>query len=123
MILAGDIGGTNSRLGLFSEAPGRLVLEVEKIYPSREHSGLAEIIGAFLAAQGATVSQATFGIAGPVLNGVVSTPNLPWVIDQTELSHQARIEHVALINDLEAHASGVGDLEAGDFVVLNAGAP
>ncbi len=122
MILAGDIGGTNSRLGLFSEA-GRLHLEVEKIYPSREHSGLAEIVTDFLDAQGASVHQAAFGIAGPVLNGVVSTPNLPWVIDQTELSHQCRIEHVALINDLEAHASGVGDLEPNDFVVLNPGMP
>jgi len=121
MILAGDIGGTNSRLGLFSETPGRLHLEVEEVYPSREHSGLAEIVSAFLAAQGANVSQAVFGIAGPVLNGVVSTPNLPWVIDQTELSRQCRIEHVALINDLEAHASGVGDLGSNDFVVLNPG--
>lgn len=123
MILAGDIGGTNSRLGLFSEAPGRLHLETEKIYPSREHSGLAEIVTAFLDAQGVSVIQAVFGIAGPVLNGVVSTPNLPWVIDQTELSRQCRIEQVALINDLEAHASGVGDLEPNDFVVLNPGAP
>jgi len=122
-ILAGDIGGTNSRLGLFSEALGRLHLEVETVYPSREHSGLAEIITAFLAAQGASVSQASFGIAGPVLNGVVSTPNLPWVIDKTELARQTRIEHFSLINDLEAHASGVGDLEPGDFVVLNPGIP
>jgi glucokinase len=123
MILAGDIGGTNSRLGLFSEAPGRLHLEVEKIYPSREHSGLGEIVAAFLSAQATNVKQAVFGIAGPVLNGVVSTPNLPWVIDQTELARQSRIEHVVLINDLEAHASGVGDLEPNDFVVLNTGVP
>ncbi len=123
MILAGDIGGTNSRLGLFSEALGHLHLETEIIYPSREHSGLAEIVTAFLGSCGANVSQATFGIAGPVLNGVVSTPNLPWVIDQTELSRQTRVEHVSLINDLEAHASGVGDLEPDDFVILNAGVP
>jgi glucokinase len=121
MILAGDIGGTNSRLGLFSEAPGRLHLEVETVYPSREHSGLAEIVTTFLAEQGASVSQAAFGIAGPVLNGVVSTPNLPWVIDQAELARVSNIEHISLINDLEAHASGVGDLETTDFVILNAG--
>jgi len=123
MILAGDIGGTNSRLGLFSEAPGRPHLETEKIYPSREHSGLAEIVTSFLASCGAAVTHASFGIAGPVLNGVVSTPNLPWVIDHAELSRQTGVEQVSLINDLEAHASGVEDLEPNDFVVLNAGMP
>jgi glucokinase len=123
MILAGDIGGTNSRMGLFSQAVGRLHLERETIYPSREHSGLAEIVAKFLAGQDISVSQAAFGIAGPVLNGVVSTPNLPWVIDQAELSRQSRIEDLSLINDLEAHAWGVDELEPDDFVALNTGMP
>lgn len=122
MILAGDIGGTNSRLGLYSEAAGRLHLQTEKIYPSRQHGGLAEIVVQFLADQNSSVNHAAFGIAGPILNGVVSTPNLPWVIDKTELSRQAKIENVSLINDLEAHAWGVDDLEPSGFATLNAGA-
>ena len=123
MILAGDIGGTNSRIGLFSEAVGRLRLEQETIYPSRAHSGLAEIVTKFLTDQNISVNRAAFGIAGPVLNGVVSTPNLPWVIDQAELARQSQIEKVSLINDLEAHAWGVDDLEADGFVTLNPGMP
>ena len=119
MILAGDIGGTHTRLGLFQEAAGRLHLELEKTYPSREHSGLAEIVNGFLSGAKAGVSQATFGIAGPVLHGVVSTPNLPWVIEETSLAQQSGIENVSLINDLEAHASGVDDLGPADFVSLN----
>jgi glucokinase len=119
MILAGDIGGTHTRLGLFQEEAGHLHLELEKIFPSREHSGLAEIVKSFLSGQEAGVRQATFGIAGPVLHGVVSTPNLPWVIDETSLARQSGIENVSLINDLEAHASGVDDLGPADFVSLN----
>ncbi|HKD78852.1 MAG TPA: glucokinase [Candidatus Angelobacter sp.] len=122
MILAGDIGGTHSRLGLYSETGDHLHLQIEKIYPSRQHGGLAEIVVQFLADQNTSVNHAAFGIAGPILNGVVSTPNLPWVIDKTELSGQAKIQHVALINDLEAHAWGVDDLEPNGFATLNAGA-
>ena len=122
MILAGDIGGTHTRLGLFHQEAGRLQLEREKTYPSREHSGLAEIVNGFLDAAKTGVSQATFGIAGPVLNGVVSTPNLPWVIDEKSLARQSGIENVSLINDLQAHAWGVDGLEAADFVSLNSAA-
>lgn len=121
MILAGDIGGTHTRLGLFSEAAGSLHLETQKTYPSQEHKGLAEIVSAFLAEQNATTSQAAFGIAGPVINGRVSTPNLPWVIDEASLTRDSGIAHVSLINDLEAHASGIDDLGPADFVVINGG--
>ncbi|HEU4415353.1 MAG TPA: glucokinase [Candidatus Angelobacter sp.] len=120
MILAGDIGGTHTRLGLFDENAGRLRLQSEKNYPSREHTGLAEIVSAFLSAQNIKVERACFGIAGPVLNGRVVTPNLPWVIDVLPLGRETGIETVFLINDLQAHASGIDDLAAGDFVNLNA---
>src|SRR5690349_25166115 len=109
MILAGDIGGTHTRLGLFHEEAeaGRLQLEREKTYASREHSGLAEIVNSFLSGPKIGVSQASFGIAGPVVQGVVSTPNLPWVIDEISLARQSGIENISLINDLQAHAWGV----------------
>jgi glucokinase len=123
MILAGDIGGTHSRLGLFREEAGRLEFIEEKIYPSREHAGLAEIVNAFLAETRAKIEHASFGIAGPVLNGIAATPNLPWVIDSAALSQQASIKNVFLINDLEAHASGVDDLAPADLVTLNMGVP
>ena len=123
MILAGDIGGTHSRLALFSEASGSLHLETQKAYASQEHTGLAEIVNAFLAEQSVVADQAAFGIAGPIINGRVSTPNLPWTIDQTSLAHDSGIAHVALLNDLEAHASGIDDLGVDDFVTINEGVP
>ena len=123
MILAGDVGGTHSRLGLFCQEAGRLRLLKEKIYSSREHSGLAEIVKAFLKNQNGAIDCASFGVAGPVLNGIAVTPNLPWVLDRTVLAQESGIENVYLINDLEAHASGVDDLEPTDLVTLNVGVP
>jgi glucokinase len=123
VILAGDIGGTNSRLALFREEGGSLHLSHERKYPSREHNGLEEILNVFLDEAAERVHSACLGIAGPVFRGQVQASNLPWLIDAQQLSRQSGIETVWLINDLEAHASGISDLQENDLVSLNSAAP
>lgn len=121
MILAGDIGGTNTRLALFKEEAGRLVLLEEQIYPSRNHGNLEEIVDVFLRGRPCVADTACFGIAGPVLQGRAAAANLPWVVDSAHLSHQTNIPSVWLINDLQAHAYGISDLPGSDLITLNAG--
>lgn len=123
MILVGDIGGTHSRIALFSEEDGRLRLACEKIYLSRDHHSLEDIVGIFLREEGISVQTACFGIAGPVVRGRVAASNLAWIVDSPEFSRLTGIEAVWLINDLEAHASGVDGLEADDLVSLNSARP
>ncbi len=123
MILAGDVGGTSTRLGLFEAAGGRLRPVVEQTYHSRTYTGLEVIVRAFLAAGGPRPTHACFGIAGPVRQGVVRTPNLPWVVEAARLAADLGLAEVTLLNDLEANAYGVWELEPADFAVLNAGAP
>ena len=115
MILAGDIGGTNTRIALFEPIDNKLSLVQEQVYPSRDHHGLSEIVQLFMRDHPGQINAASFGIAGPIINQAVSTPNLPWVINGAQLSEQTGIKQLSLINDLQAHASGVGDLEAGGF--------
>ena len=119
MILAGDIGGTHTRIALFEEAASKLKIVLERVYPSREHKGLDEILSLFLTNESATINLACFGVAGPVLHDQVSTPNLPWTVQALELAKRIGIPKVWLINDLMAHASGVDDLAPEDFVALN----
>lgn len=123
MILAGDIGGTHTRLALFQQdtasGSAALKIEVECVYPSRDHAGLDEIVSLFLSKQNANIDLACFGVAGPVLHGEVSTPNLPWMVSANRLAKQIGSQTVWLINDLQAHASGIDDLEPQDFVALN----
>ena len=121
MILAGDIGGTNARLAYFQPQNGNLRLVSERVFPSREHSELGEIVSKFLADSGTHPDAACFGIAGPVRNGRVETSNLPWVIEQSRLAKQIHLPSTLLINDLEASAWGVGALVDGDFVTLHDG--
>jgi glucokinase len=128
MILAGDIGGTSTRLALVQAVGGKLRVVVQAKYKSREHQGLDEIVRAFVAAQQAAVQadkieHAAFGIAGPIRGGRVRTPNLPWIVDAAQLGAELHVADVHLLNDLEANANGIPVLEPSDFVTLSAGKP
>ncbi len=123
MILAGDIGGTNTRIALFDQGGGKLKLAREQIYPSRQHKSLDEIVRLFLREASTSAASACFGIAGPVLDGRASASNLAWVVDARQLAREMAIANVWLINDLEAHAYGIRDLDPGDLITLNAGKP
>jgi glucokinase len=119
MILAGDIGGTNARLAYFQSTNGTLRLVSERVFPSREHKELGEIVVKFLQGSDTHPQVACFGIAGPVRHGRVETSNLPWVVEQSRLAQQIQLPATLLINDLEANAWGIGALTEKDIVALN----
>jgi glucokinase len=123
IILAGDIGGTNTRLAIFEVEDERPKVILEQTYRSKEHGNLEEIVSQFLTQSGANVKAACFGVAGPVRDGRARTANLPWVIDASELARLTGSAPVTLINDLEANAYGLDGLDSDDFVLLNEGAP
>lgn len=120
VILAGDIGGTHTRLALFDRSE-RLVCRREKKFSSKEFRGLEDIVREFLG--GDKVSNACFGIAGPVRNGRCQTTNLPWVVDAKALSQQLGINFVHLLNDLEANAYGICQLQPSELALLHPGDP
>jgi glucokinase len=122
MILAGDIGGTNSRLALFDARSATLTPVVIEVFPSRDHSGLEEILRTFRAQHGQAVEAASFGIAGPVRNDRCQTPNLPWTVDSASLANVLGLPSVDLINDLEANAHGIAMLAQEDLAVIYPGA-
>src|SRR3954470_1401326 len=100
MILAGDIGGTNTRLAFFDGKSPVLEPLITEIFPSGEHAGLEEIAEEFVQKHKQPITNACFGIAGPVRNGVCRTPNLPWVIDAVGVAKRLEIGSVRLLNDL-----------------------
>jgi glucokinase len=124
LILAGDIGGTKTRVALVEPRERSFAIRVEETYVSRDHAGLEDILRAFRAEHGAaTYELAGFGIAGPVRDGRCSATNLAWRVDSRSLARTLALDSVALINDLEATAFGVSLVDARDLVCLNAGDP
>jgi glucokinase len=121
MILAGDIGGTNTRLALVEATGDDLRLVAEKTFPSRERTSLEATIAEFLSLHSCELTSASIGIAGPVRNGRCEATNLPWVVDSKTVAKRLRLKRVGLINDLEANAYGIAVLQSKDFVILNKG--
>src|SRR5260370_18632337 len=123
MILAGDIGGTNTRLALFEGTPERLTPVTIEVFPSREYKGLEEIARKFLTKHNQTVPAACFGLPGAVIDGHVETSNLPWVVDGRSMAPEISDDELSLINDLEANPHGIALLEESDLLDLNPGIP
>ncbi len=119
IILAGDIGGTKTNLGLFTEDLNIPVLQGFATYASKEYSGLQELIEDFLAGQDSRIEFGCFGVAGPVLDGQVKTTNLPWLIKDVDLKKQFGLIDVALVNDLVATALSIPVLAESDLYSLN----
>jgi len=123
VILAGDIGATNTRLALFDGTTERSDPIAEQIYASHDYPGLEAIASEFVRAANASITSACFGVAGPVKDGRSSTTNLAWIVDSRDLARDLRLPFVALLNDLEASAHGLPWLRPDEIIVLQEGAP
>ncbi len=118
MLLAGDIGGTKTVLGVFSADVGARRPLVEKTYRSAEYDSLEDIALSFLAEVNLPIEGAVFGVAGPVIQGRAEITNLPWVMDEQHLADTLGVRRAVLINDLDAIANSVPHLAAEDIHTL-----
>jgi glucokinase len=119
MILAGDVGGTKVDLALYDFINGKLQYTRDKVFKARDYPGLEVIVREFLGAD--QVTAACFGVPGPVRDGRLRLTNLPWTLDSRELSSGLGIEHVFLINDLEANGYGIAELTPDQIYTLAEG--
>lgn len=118
MILAGDIGGTKTNLALYKAKD--MSLHVKHQFASQSYLQFSQIIQSFLDSVGEiNIQSVCLGIAGPVIEGVCKTTNLPWEIVTKDLQIQLKCEKVYLLNDLEATAYGMLYLDEEDIIELN----
>ncbi len=127
MLLAGDIGATKTRLGIFSTGgtnarPPQPLTEMT--FENAQYPDLETIVREFIdRVRVGKVDRACFGVAGPVLGGLVAITNLPWLIDAEKLASALNIPSVGIINDLLATAYALPFLPAKDLHTLNRGNP
>ncbi len=119
LVLAGDIGGTKTNLGLFLMGKKRPLLKFFETYSSRNAPDLESLVERFLEKHRASIAGACFGIAGPVDNGQCKTTNLPWNVSETKIKRRFGWKHVRLINDLTAMAMAIPILKRKEFFPLN----
>ena len=124
MILAGDIGGTKTLLGLFDAATVRPRAAVTRSFATLDYGDLPSMIAAFLRATGArddAIDRASFGVAGPVIDEGATLTNVPWRIEARGVVAAFDIGRVFLLNDLEAMAWSVPVLRDAEVHVLQDG--
>jgi len=135
MILAGDIGGTKTYLGLFEHTKNGVESVREEKFWNSDFDSLEEILTEFLnppstgpdheddleeisnddetsttesqTANQISIDAACFGVAGPIQDNRCRATNLPWVIDGYTLTKHLETPTVRLLNDVEAMAYGV----------------
>ena len=124
MLLAADVGGTKTLLGLFARAPERPTrIEVGE-FTTLDYDDLVPMIREFLkasAVEAGAIEAATFGVAGAVTEQVARLTNVPWVVDAAAVMTTAGIRGVHILNDLEAMAHSVAVLEPSELAVLQHG--
>lgn len=143
MILAGDIGGTKTRLALFEWKQERVDPHAEQTYISADYAAFEDILAEFLTSlttepvelpqdadspphetqpqEELKIDGACIGVAGPVIDNRCQTTNLPWLVDGPALEKRFMIPKVRLLNDLEATAYGLLELKPEEVTALNAG--
>jgi len=120
-VLAGDIGGTHTRLALCELDDGVHILHRAR-YLNADAAGLADHLQTFLGHLPAPQA-ACFAVAGPTDGRQVQLTNLPWAIDADALQDRFRIPRVRLVNDFLAVGHGIDAVDAQHLAVLQAGHP
>lgn len=136
LLLAGDIGGTSTRLRLApveewragrdspeATSGARPAHQWERTYASQDFPDLVPVVQQFLAELNISgeVVAACFAVAGPVVNGVAKLQNLAWQLETDRLIKSLGIPNLKLINDFAAVGYGLAHLRPDELYVLQAG--
>ncbi len=121
MLIVGDIGGTTTRLALVSAKGGPRAFVAEQEFRSSDYNALQPIVETFLAGIKSRATSACFGVPGPVIEGRAHLSNLPWDLEEVGLCRTLNLDHVTLLNDLQAVAHAVPHLHPDETIVINAG--
>jgi glucokinase len=120
-VLAGDIGGTKTLLGLYrSEGKsGPLTCIRSELYRSADWPDLAPMATEFL--RDDRPDAACFAVAGPVHQGKAQLTNLSWSLDQDQLATATGIAKVELVNDFAVLIYGLPHLSASQVASIKPG--
>lgn len=126
MLLAGDVGGTKTLLGLFEAGDRRpLPVAATHIYVTNAFPSFSAILDAFVHELGASarIDAVVIGVAGPVVANRARLTNIVWDISGDEIAGHTGVERVRLLNDLEAMANSVDVLTPDEIALLQEGVP
>ena len=124
--LVADIGGTNARFSALLD-DGSLESEFEFHHSVEEYPQFADLIGGLLeeiaTATGwsSKPTNVCFAVACPADNEEITFTNSHWQFTKTQLKQLLGCETLSVINDFEAVAHGITELDDSDLVKVGGG--
>lgn len=124
VILAGDIGGTKSLLGVFENGE----LRQQRRLSNADFSDFPDVIAAFLddiGLPGKHIDGGCLALAGPIGDDGqrAKLTNLPWTVDSANLAHRFGLPVLRLVNDFAAAALGAVTSSPAQLLTLQSGEP
>src|SRR5262245_57365685 len=122
MLLAADVGGTKTLMGLYRPGGLRPSPVATRVYSTLDFSNLGETVRVFLdGLDQPTIDASCAGVAGPVTGLQAKLTNAPWSADLQQIASDLGGCPAALLNDLESMAYSVSVLESEELLILQAG--
>lgn len=120
--LVADVGGTNSRVGLFDEASKTIDHIVE--YRNTDFDGIEEVISRWLERLEAPApSRACIAAAAPPDGDQITMINAGWSFSCRELADRFGLDQFLWLNDFQANAHALPHLGTADLEQVCAGKP
>jgi glucokinase len=120
-VLAGDVGGTKTNLGIYSHGEERPLALTVTEFESNDFVRLEDMLSSFLARGNTSFSAVCIAVAGPVRRGAAKVTNLPWTVETERISCALGRVKTKIINDLAATAKSVPFLEDEDILTIQEG--
>ena len=123
-ILGGDIGATNTHLGIFGVNSSFADLILSFHFKNKELKSVYDSINFVLSFASkeykVKIEKASLGIAGALSpeKDIAKMTNIKWKISKKELKRKTKLRKVILINDFEAVGYAVNYLSKKDFLVI-----
>lgn len=121
-VLIADVGGTHARFALVSDAHA-----AEQGFAqvrTREHADIESAIQVGVLDQTSVIPRtAILAVAGPILGDTFALTNADWTIDPKRIIERLGFDCVIAINDFEAQALALPDLEGDDLHVIGSALP
>jgi glucokinase len=120
-LIVADVGGTKTNVARMDGASSGDIVNLVVSYQNSNYSSFSEILRDFLKESDTGKVNLCVAVAGPVANERVVMTNIDWVIERRKLLDEFNLQEVWLLNDLQAAAEGLGELDDRDLLLLSKG--
>lgn len=123
-IISGNIGSYTTKLAVCKSVNAKVEIDQVEIYNNKDFSSFEEVYSSFIEKMGITKpDRISLGLGGPVLEDTCKINHLDWELKRTNVMQETGVDKVYFINDLEATAYGLHQVDGNQYEIVHLGKP